>query len=346
MTYKDIIQGNCESHSRVRWWPKFAFHFTDVQNAASILTSGRLYSRATAQNLNVMLNDNASRQVIDMTCSDVISNVRFYFRPQTPTQYYNEGYKHRLLRFRDDVYANIPVPVFFLFDLEKVLALPNVMFSEMSQAGHGANTYHGVDAFSKLNFDNIYDNSSARREVTKLYRHAEILIPDFLDIDNLISRILCRNNVERTTLLNILKEKVTKERFERFKDIIKVHAEDVFYRNGYYVEDCEYHRDCIIVSFSDTPAKKSYIQSAKGFHGVQTLPLVEACYHLEWLDANDDILKVVRVNSSLDIEKNVSCKLSPIPNVVGAVRLGIKVFIDRKLMCYVIRSLLDSELLD
>ena len=167
MEYIDIIRDNSENHSPVAWWPKFAFHYTDVTNAVSILSSGFLYSRADAANMRVMKNDNASRQVIDMTNSDVVSKVRFYFRPLTPTQYYNEGYKHPALRYDGDENANVPVPIFLLFDLEKLLALPGVEFSETSQAGHGARVYSGVEAFSRLNFDYIYDNSFDNFETNK-----------------------------------------------------------------------------------------------------------------------------------------------------------------------------------
>ena len=48
MEYIDIIRENSEKHSPVSWWPKFAFHYTDVTNAVSILSSGHLYSRADA----------------------------------------------------------------------------------------------------------------------------------------------------------------------------------------------------------------------------------------------------------------------------------------------------------
>ena len=86
-----------------------------------------------------MLNDNASRQVIYMTNMSVLSNVRFYFRPLTPTQYYNEGYKHPAIRYDNDSEANIPVPIFFLFDLAKLLSLKGVKFSERRQSGGGQN---------------------------------------------------------------------------------------------------------------------------------------------------------------------------------------------------------------
>ena len=346
MEYRDIIQKNFDCHSKVRWWSKFAFHFTDVRNAASILASGRMFSRAIAKNRNIMPNDNASKQVIDLTDSKVISNVRFYFRPQTPTQYYNEGYKHPLLRFYGDSNANVPVPVFLLFDLEKMLSLPNVWFSETGQAGRGTSLCSGIEAFSKLNFDYIYDNSSERWTETKSYRHAEIHIPDFFDIDECITDILCRNGIEQTTLLNLLREKASRERYNRFKDIIKVYTKDTFYENGFFVQDCKYHRDSVSITFSDTRRAKEYIAKMLVKNSVTSMEPINACYHLEWLDCNNNILKVVRVNSQLNIQQSISCKLSPLPNCERAERLGIKVFFDSKLMSYVICSLKDSEVLD
>lgn len=103
-----------------------------------------------------MLNDNASRQVIDMTNISVLSNVRFYFRPLTPTQYFNEGYKHPALRYDNDSKANVPVPIFFLFDLAKLLSFKGVKFSERRQAGRGADLCEGVEEFSKFDFKKIY----------------------------------------------------------------------------------------------------------------------------------------------------------------------------------------------
>jgi RNA:NAD 2'-phosphotransferase (TPT1/KptA family) len=69
MSYKEIILNN-EKFAPVRWWPHYAYHYTDIRNAVSILESGMLYSRMQAEELHVMQNDNASRQVIDMTEHD------------------------------------------------------------------------------------------------------------------------------------------------------------------------------------------------------------------------------------------------------------------------------------
>lgn len=99
-----------------KWWATHAFHFTALENVISILKCGVLYSRIEAEQNSLMQNENASRAVISMTDFDVLSYVRFYFRPLTPTQYYNEGYKHPQLRY-DSQGANISIPVFLYLDL-------------------------------------------------------------------------------------------------------------------------------------------------------------------------------------------------------------------------------------
>lgn len=38
----------------LRWWPRYVYHFTDVHNAASIIRSGHLYSRAEAERRGLM----------------------------------------------------------------------------------------------------------------------------------------------------------------------------------------------------------------------------------------------------------------------------------------------------
>ena len=153
--YNDIIKNNFDK-AGVRWWPKYAYHFTDISNAVNILSLGRLYSRLNARENDLMKNDNASRQVIDMTSPEISSYVRFYFRPLTPTQYYNEGFKHSKLRYDNDENANVPVPIFLVFDLNKLLCDPCTRFSGIGQAGYGAELFNSVQQFRKLDFEKIY----------------------------------------------------------------------------------------------------------------------------------------------------------------------------------------------
>lgn len=94
MGYVDILNDYKGDLPKERqWWPDYFYHFTDVHNAVSIIESGWIYSRTQAQAKDIMVNDNASRVVIDMTGDEKKTYGRLYFRPLTPTQYHNEGYK-------------------------------------------------------------------------------------------------------------------------------------------------------------------------------------------------------------------------------------------------------------
>ncbi len=340
MSYSEIIRDNCENHSPVPWWPKFAFHYTDVTNAVNILSTGYLFSRADASNRGFMQNDNASRQVIDMTDTGVTSMVRFYFRPLTPTQYYNEGYKHLALRYDHDENANVPVPIFLLFDLEKLLSVPGVHFSEKSQAGHGTSLLSGEDAFKNLNFDYIYDNSYENFNETKQYRHAEIVHPNAFEISSCIRNILCRNNLERTTLLNLLRE-IDQKAFIRYKDIIKVYKADTFESNGLHISSCMYLDNTISISFADTYSGKRYIERMVEKLSVTELPLIKVRILLKWFNARS-ALKQEYIETTVDIldPHQINIKL---PTISGAKNIGIEIYLDGKLVCYNVQSLESAE---
>lgn len=84
--------------------------------------------------------------------------------------------------------VNVPVPVFLLFDLDKLLSLPGVQFSETSQAGYGSKLCSGVEEFSKLNFDYIYDNSSLIIPQSK--EETDMLMKDVPDNVNITGNYL------------------------------------------------------------------------------------------------------------------------------------------------------------
>lgn len=343
MNYSDIIRDNCANHSPVKWWPKFAFHYTDVTNAVSILHSGFLYSRADASHLRIMNNDNASRQVIDMTNSDVVSKVRFYFRPLTPTQYYNEGYKHPALRYDRDENANIPIPIFFLFDLESLLSVPGVQFSETTQAGHGSKLLSGEEAFSQLNFDYIYDNRLNNLTVTKAYRHAEIVYPNSMPIENHIKFILCRTDSERTTLLNLLYE-CNRLAYAKYKNIIKVSREDTFENNALFLSECLFHNNMISLAFCDSLQKVKYTKRMIEKFDIRELSPIKLKICITWFNSRNLVRHEI-VEACIDYSNPKSYTFRGLPIVPQAHTIGIKVFLEDKLINYTIQSLDADELL-
>ena len=265
MTYGDIIKNNSQKHP----WSKYAYHFTDITNAVNILTEGRLYSRKKAIDKGLMLNDNASEKILAYN-EFVKDYVRFYFRPMTPTQYYNEGYKHPDFRFEGNKNANMSIPVFFLFDLETMLESGQMKFSAKTLAGvNPTPPTAGIDNFASLPFEKIYGKNYSDG-ITRPFMHAELICRDEFPLGYSLRKIVCRNEVEASKLQNLLAEK-NPVLAEMYKSVIVTEEKiglEFFERNGLFVEeiriDLEFYDNSFddgafpCIRFSNTPSKQSY----------------------------------------------------------------------------------------
>ena len=342
MNYKDIINNNCQTlSSPYNWWPLYAFHYTNVTNAIGILKEETIYSRFDASYKQLMSNDNASRQVIDMTLSGVTSAVRFYFRPLTPTQYYNEGYKHPSLRYNGDSNANVPVPVFFLFDLEELLSRDETRFSEQSLAGDGSKLFQGAEDFSKLKFEQIYKTGyMANSAIEKKYRQAEIIYPRSFSIDNSLKWIICRNEIERTTLLNLLRKEAPKQ-YTKYQKLIVVNSE-CFEHNGLYIAQTNYYEDKAAIEFARTSKKVAYTSSHKC--AGDNLPLLNAEAEFEWMHSSNRLFRQ-GCKFLIDYENTQQMTFTNLQKPAGATALYMKIMIEKKLVCSMCWQLPDSALL-
>lgn len=324
-----IIRKNQEL-AAVKWWPYYAYHYTDVMNAINILSTGKLYSRIRAQQTGLMKNDNASIQVINMTGTEATSYVRFYFRPLTPTQYYNEGFKHKKIRYDNDENANVPVPIFFLFDLNTLLNEEKISFSKQSQAGSGSPHLHGIDDFSNMPFSDIYSNGPCEAEKRK-YRHAELLYPDEYDIANSLRYIFCRNNAERTTLLTLLKHKSI-QAYQYYKENVFVAKRGMFQNNGLFVSDVFCDGETMKISFSDTYEKKSYTSKQMQKNNCSELEPVGIEAHFQWL-YNDNIIEQRHFSWSVDYDKPKNPVFRGIPKYKDATSMLVSVYIEGSIAC-------------
>ncbi|MBR0093185.1 MAG: DUF4433 domain-containing protein [Lachnospiraceae bacterium] len=327
--YQDIIDNNCKE-ATVPWWPRYAFHCTDVTNIIGILKTGRLYSRIHAERLHLMANENASRQVINMTNVSGKSFVRFYFRPKTPTYYYNEGFKHPELRYENDSDANIPVPVFLLFDLERLIQMNGVVFSCGPQSGSGTTILSGVDSFSTLPFHNIYSDGFIETEKDIFYRHSEILYPNQFEIDTCLKYIVCRNEIELTTLQNLLLDEVS-ALFGKYYDKMRVSGRDLFYNNGLYIDDFTADEQTACISFSDTLAKRKYIN--RYLTEDRKLRPLRGRVEFKWLDGHA-LRDMKIIDFHVQYENGGSLVFGSFPATDGVRMLSTKIFIEDKLMCY------------
>lgn len=337
MNYNDIIQKNIRENSSVEWWPRYAYHFTNISNALKILETGKLYSRSSAVMLGVMNNDNASMQVIDMTNIEAKRNVRFYFRPLTPTQYYNEGYKHPDLRYSEDRNANCPVPVFFAFDLAKFLSLPGCTFSETSRAGNAPALLSGVEEYSKLNFQMIYKNGPMENpEIEKLYRQAELSQVSPMEINSCLSYILCRNEFEQSMLLMMLKD-ISDILFCTYKPIIKVCKTNMFQNNGFFIENCYYlnKKNRLSIVFSDSYEKQRFTSRQMQNNHIESLKPLNAEIQLDWYKSKSPHPVILhRAFSRFTLDYDETSIGFQLPEVKHAYSMRMKLSIENDMLGY------------
>ncbi|MBI5788447.1 MAG: DUF4433 domain-containing protein [Candidatus Schekmanbacteria bacterium] len=269
-----------------KWWPDYLFHFTDIKNAVEILSGGQLLSRAELDRKGAITTDIANPSVISVTPDVYKEYVRLYFRPRTPTQYCNEGFRPENQKGKDGEYC--PFPVVFMFDAKKTLSSQTTRFSNGCLAT--GNVQIGDDAcfFSSLPFDKIYhDKGFTKQEkaVIKFHRHAEIIIPNSLDLSNLI-KIVCRSQAEYDTLAYLILKNVG---FTKWLELRKkiTRKPSLFFRKWTFIEEVNLSKKEIFFKFnpdSETPGpfkvrleieevktKKTYSWSEEDFNANDTL---------------------------------------------------------------------------
>jgi hypothetical protein len=215
------------------WWPRYIYHFTDVNNAASIIQSGCLYSRAEVEQRGLMRVDNASSEIIQQTRPEHLNYVRLYFRPRTPTQFRNEGIRPINQR---ELGAHCPVPVYICFDALTVLAQDNTEFSNGNMGSSWATHGGERDFFLSIPFHLVFHNRAFmpdERDEIVFRRNAEVLVPGSLPLDPALKFIACRSAAERQTLLHLLPPNLRRQWAPR----IRLGEQGLFERKWTYVEE-------------------------------------------------------------------------------------------------------------
>lgn len=218
----------------VEWWPRYVYHFTDVNNAASIIQGGCLYSRDEAVRRGLMRVDNASLEIIEQTRPEHLKHVRLYFRPRMPTQYRNEGI--RPINRRELGGAHCPVPIYFCFDALAVLALDDAEFSNGNMGSPRVSHSTERDFFLSIPFHLVFHNrwfTPDERDEIVFHRNAEVLVPDSLPLVPALKFIACRSTAERQTLLHLLPAATSLQWLPR----IRLGELGLFERKWTYVEE-------------------------------------------------------------------------------------------------------------
>lgn len=201
-------------------WAGYVYHFTHLTNAIEIINSQKILSRNAA--LEKGFSD-AAGSVVDRK-HDAHQFARFYFRPQTPTQFYNEflGIDSSSKYYNQARNLNLPrcpVPIFFLFDIKEILSKMGNDVSvsngnmQTNRAAYGPigemmQKFHFADLFST-----IASTSDGDWKTYLNYSQQEFLVKNHLDFSTLDStKIIVPDQSSYNTLINHLKVPDLKEK--------------------------------------------------------------------------------------------------------------------------------------
>lgn len=199
-------------------WKGSIYHFSHIDNAVEIIKNRKIQSRNKAR-----IQGDAAGSVVHRR-DDAHAFARFYFRPQTPTQFYNEflgknttdGYEShgQWISWYDKArglgFPKCPIPIFFRFSLKEVLFKNETKCCVSNGNMQADSTQFSsiTQMLGKFNFEYLYSNMSYDREHNKKYMNysqQEFLVKDELSFNDLNDfEIVCPSETDRILLINLL----------------------------------------------------------------------------------------------------------------------------------------------
>lgn len=228
-------------------WPQFLYHTTTLENALNIMSKGCIKSRDLAISDGDLLFDIADDSVIDNTDAEWKSYARLYMRPKTPTLYNTEGIRP-VSKIYDN--AHCPVPVVFMLNASKILNRDDTKFSNGNLAKSRAVVSDDFNDYKKLPFSDIYHYGSfsqAMRDQIIFHRHAEVVVPDKIDLnDNLVS-IKCRSHAETRTLRHLVYQN---NNGNLANQIGTVKSFNLFHEDWHFIKEVSHDDEYIYIRFN------------------------------------------------------------------------------------------------
>ena len=128
--------------------------------------------------------------------------------------------------------------------------------------------------------------------------------------------------------------------YYKYKDLVRIARDNVFQRNGLYVENVNYHNNTLAFEFACTPEKKKY----EVRQNVNEFAPIKANFKFQWTNRQGAILYSTVIDQSLDYLQPhpVMFKL---PSVTGANTFWVTLFLDGKILCVFKQSIDSYELL-
>jgi len=197
---KDLLLNGIEKQNSP--FKGYVYHFTHLENMSSILEDGVLKSRSKA-----VFKDSASHGAIGHTIEEKKDYVRFYFRPKTPTQYYNENFG------REDSLEKLgsepicPIPIFLKIPIDEILVHPTIEWEVSLGNMAKTTTQYGntSELMKQFDFNGVYlekDNGFQGRCFASSQQ--EFLIKNQLPLNSLNFEIICQDKSSLDSLIAML----------------------------------------------------------------------------------------------------------------------------------------------
>lgn len=292
----------------------YVYHFTHLFNAVEIIKNRKILSRNKADGKFA----NAAANIVDRR-STAHDYARFYYRPQTPTQFYNEclGWDSMLQTSWGKSYYSqafnmglpkCPMPVFFKFDLSEVVShmADKCYYSTGNMQTNWAKILKISDIPDGLNTQGVY--STIQNDgivVYKEYSQQEFLVLDEFDFSDLHSfEIICYDEEQAEILKSQLVD-------DDIVDKITSNSYGIFHRNNREISFSEDGNTISVSSnykgnahFEIKCQDKNVIQSAKIIKETSDLIFAYPSFEIAKSNIPIEIRFVDEKNRSWTIYKN------------------------------------------
>jgi hypothetical protein len=247
-------------------WAGYVYHFTHLTNAFEIIKNRQIASRNLA--LKGAKFSDAAGSVVNRR-HDAHDYARFYFRPQTPTQFYNECLGKDYLSDKFDQALNLglpkcPIPVFFKFSIEEIFKnqFDKCFISNGNLQTNWARIGTVREMYNLFDFNDVYSTFQStsdgdwRTYINKSQQ--EFLVRDqfdFSDIHNF--EILVRNQSDMFQLKHLLKDYSNVVQKIRIAD----YDDDIFLNNNKEIEyDIEGNSVTVSTNYDGNGSRSGYFE--------------------------------------------------------------------------------------
>lgn len=288
---------------------KGLWHFTDFSNLQSIFKEGELSSRQACKDKKIKFLDGANQEIISQASDIIHSCTRFYYRPQTPTLYVNEGIKQ--IGFCGEVH--IPIPVYLLFS-ENLIYDSNTYFSN----GNATNSELGDDAdfFAEMDWRAVFHNTSftpEERDYIINKRQSELLSLIPVSLEKYLVAVYFRSNADlQRAIVKFGENKMFSVQTKYFSPKDNLTLADSRYNN--YITDyrIEYSFNYIKIKIYLKKELQDYTLKWKitDSIGIPKNTLAGKEMSVNFINANNQILYRPNIKSTVTIEVTFNYKVA------------------------------------